>query len=112
MNTLTPRVVRIRRSGGIVVQDCDVYIGRLCTQGGWYLQASKWANPFSVSKYGIDQSLQLYREYIVERIERDPIYYDLSELHGASLGCWCGNGRGTKCHGNVLIDIITERNQC
>ena len=28
-------VVRLRRAQGVVVQDCDVYIGRACQQGGW-----------------------------------------------------------------------------
>lgn len=31
------RVVCLKRTGGEVVQDCDVYIGRRITQGGWNL---------------------------------------------------------------------------
>lgn len=40
-----PRVVRLRRQNGVVVQDCDLYVGRECTMGGWNLPRSKWAGP-------------------------------------------------------------------
>ena len=112
MNSLTPTVVRIRRKDGIIIQDCDLYIGRRCTQAGYNLQESKWANPFPVLKYGIDQSLLLYREYIIKRIDENPVLYNLSELQCKTLGCWCGTGRNVQCHGNVLIDIMKERNLC
>jgi hypothetical protein len=39
-------VVKLRRSGGQLVQGCDVYIGRAINQGGWNLPCSKWHNPF------------------------------------------------------------------
>ena len=45
---LLPRVVRIGRRGGKVLQDCDIYIGRAVQRGGWNLEASKWANPFKI----------------------------------------------------------------
>lgn len=44
------RVVRIRRKGGVVVQDCDVYIGRRMTQGGWNLKDSMFMNPLQSGK--------------------------------------------------------------
>lgn len=109
-----PSVVRIRRGvrngTSVVVQGCDVYIGRSCYQGGWSLSDSIWRNPFPISKYDIDTSLALYRQHILQKIETDPQTYDLTSLIGKTLGCWCGNGRAIKCHGNVLIDIMQEKN--
>ena len=35
-----PIVVRPRVKGGVIVQDCDIYIGRKQTQGGWNLKES------------------------------------------------------------------------
>ena len=32
------KVVKILRKGGNIVVDCDVYIGRRCTMGGWDLK--------------------------------------------------------------------------
>lgn len=114
MSSLEPKVVRIRRKVNkdgisVVVQDCDVYIGRRCTMSGWDLPDSKWANPFPAKKYGVEQCLTLYRNYIMTRIESDPITYDLRELCGKTLGCWCGTGRDVQCHGNVLIDIMRKK---
>jgi hypothetical protein len=42
-------VVHMKRAGGKVVQDCDVYIGRRMTMGGWNLPQSKWHNPFTIA---------------------------------------------------------------
>ncbi len=96
------RVVRIRRKGGKVVQDCDIYIGRQCYMGGWRLSKSKWANPFSVKKYGREESLKLYREYI---LENDELYHSLLELENKVLGCWC---KPNDCHGDILIELLYE----
>ena len=95
-------VVRIRRKNGVIVQDCDVYIGRAQNQGGWNLKSSKWANPFPVKTHGLSNSLTLYKEYITKRIDEDPITYDLNELRGKRLGCWCDN----RCHGDILVELI------
>ena len=35
---------------GVVVQDCDVYVGRKLFMGGWKLKQSKWHNPFKVEE--------------------------------------------------------------
>lgn len=103
------QVVRIQRKNGIIVQDCDVYIGRACNQGGWRLPSSIWHNPFSIKQYGRRECLQLYKEYIIKKISEQPDIYDISSLRDKRLGCWCGNGRDIECHGNILIDILEER---
>lgn len=93
-----PRVVRLRRREGRVVQDCDVYIGRACQQGGWDLPASKWANPFSVARYGsVRKVLRKFEEYLAERPD---LVAALPELAGQRLGCWC---HPNPCHGDVLV---------
>lgn len=96
-------VVRIQRKNGTVVQDCDVYIGRSCTRGGWNLKQSKWHNPFSVQIYGRDECLSRYKDYILGKIEEDPIFYNLEELRGKTLGCWC---KPERCHGDILREIL------
>lgn len=50
-------IVHLKRSNGVVVQDCDVYIGRACNMGGWRLSQSKWYNPYTVSSMEIWLSL-------------------------------------------------------
>lgn len=101
-----PRVVRLRRKGGRVVQDCDVYIGRECRKGGWDLPASKWANPFSLAKYGsLPVVLRKYREYIQGRPD---LLEALPELAGKRLGCWC---HPDPCHGGVLIELFKTQTQ-
>lgn len=92
-------VVRMKRSGGKVVQDCDVYIGRACHYGGWNLQESIWHNPFTVAKYGRDQVLRLYEE----RVRNSPFLMSkIHELRGKRLGCWC---KPLPCHGDILVNI-------
>lgn len=52
---MTTRVVRIRHKHGEVFVDCQVYIGRTVTRGGWNLQCSKWANPYRLGQDGLDR---------------------------------------------------------
>ena len=94
------RLVRMRRSGGKIVQDSDVYIGRDQYQGGWSLAKSKWANPFK----GPDRAkiVRQYEEHLLASPELMPA---LSELKGKSLGCWCAPDA---CHGDVLVKLVNK----
>jgi hypothetical protein len=80
-----------------------VYIGRSMQQYVRGADASKWANPFSVQRFGRDGALVRYREYIKASAE---LLEALDELDGAVLGCWCAPER---CHGNVLLEMLAER---
>lgn len=93
------KVVKIQRGE----DSCDIYIGNTCNEDGWDFHRSKWANPFPSSKYGKESSLERYRTYISVRIKADPITYDLEELRGKTLGCWC---KPEACHGDILIELL------
>lgn len=73
------RVVRIRRRGGAVVQDCDVYIGRNCFMGGWKLSQSKWHNPFPAKNGDNQTAVDKFRAYILKQPE---LMAALPELKG------------------------------
>jgi Domain of unknown function (DUF4326) len=94
------RVVRLRRKGGKVVQDCDVYIGRRLCMGGWNLAASKWANPFPVKDCAsAEEAIAKFEAYL---LASPKLIADLAELKGKTLGCWCKPG---PCHGDVLAKL-------
>jgi len=79
----------------------NLYIGR---NMNFYVEGaiqSKWHNPFPVKKYGRDQCLKLYEEYI----QTSNLMDDLSELIGKELGCWC---KPSTCHGDVLIKLLIK----
>lgn len=67
--------------------------------GGWKLPCSDFHNPFTARKYGLQQCLILYTEYLYSSwlVNRIP------ELRGKVLGCWCRPGL---CHGDVIIIIL------
>jgi hypothetical protein len=97
-------VVHLKRSKGVVVQDCDVYIGRNIYMGGWSLKQSKWANPFSIRQSGSrEASVTLYERWVREKPD---LLECLPELVGKRLGCWCSP---ELCHGDVLIKLMKER---
>lgn len=96
------KVVRIRRSNGKIVQDCDIYIGRACSMGNWNLKASKWGNPFKLSEYSLDEALKKYEEYVRNNKE---LIASLPELAGKLIGCWC---YPKPCHGDILIKLLKE----
>ena len=94
-------VVRIQRRGGVVVQDCDVYIGRACFRGGWELTQSPFYNPFKVGRDGsIEEVLAKYEAHVRSRPDLVAL---LPSLRGKRLGCWCKPG---PCHGDVLVRML------
>ena len=73
-------------------QHFDIYIGR----------PSKWGNPFEIGKDGNRQQvIDKFRNYILN----SELLYDIMELDGKILGCWCSP---KACHGDVLVEIIEE----
>jgi len=102
-----PTVVKIRRRGGVVVQGCDVYIGRACFRGGWELPQSKWYNPFTVLSSGsAAAAVRSYERYIRDQPD---LLESIPELYGKTLGCWCKTAPAVPCHGDVLVALATER---
>ncbi len=82
-----------------------VYIGRNMSLYIPGAIGSKWSNPFSVKKYGRDDCLVMYKEYILKNTE---LLNQLGELEGKELGCWC---YPAKCHGDILIEILNDKNK-
>ena len=77
----------------------NVYIGRK----KYPLEASKWANPYPISKTE-------NRETVVNRFEfyirnNGQLLKDIHQLKGKNLGCWCAPKR---CHGNILQQLVKE----
>jgi hypothetical protein len=82
-----------------------LYIGRNMSFYVAGSDKSKWSNPFSLKKFGRDECLKLYEEYIIKNTE---LYNALDELDGLTLGCWCAP---SKCHGDVLIKLLEQKKQ-
>lgn len=79
-----------------------VYVGRQCTQGGWRLPASQFANPFRAQRVGgAAKAVALYREWLRGRPEL--VAVARVALRGKRLGCWCASGMA--CHARVLAEI-------
>nr|QBK92664.1 MAG: protein of unknown function DUF4326 [Pithovirus LCPAC401] len=108
-----PVPVRIKIKGGVIIQDCDVYVGRRCTMGGWNdvpqvaKGNAKWCNPFK-GPLGVEK----YDSYIRNSIKSDPtMVTDLKSFGGKTLGCFCNN-QGTidnpLCHATVIAKIYSE----
>jgi hypothetical protein len=99
-----PTVVHIKRKGGKVIVNCDVYIGRALYQGGWRLPGSKWANPYKLQKDGGGRA-QALADYEAHVRRKPELMAALPELGGKRLGCWC---KPLPCHGDVLVRLYAE----
>lgn len=107
---MTASVVDIHKKKGIR-PEYDVYIGRQIRYRNqhtfdlrefWY-EPSKWHNP--------NLRLNDYKIYIEICIEKEPEKYDLNELRGKRLGCWCittDSIENPVCHGQILMKLIAE----
>jgi len=82
------RVVNIR------VSQYDIYIGR----------PSKWGNPYRIGVDGTrEEVIEKYKVFIRNRPD---LLGSLEELRGKRLGCFCAP---LACHGDVLVEILEER---
>ncbi len=99
---MTGKVVHVRGS-----LPYEVYIGRPMPHYG--LNGSKYANPFTVKRWGLKEALRLYEK----RIRSDEVLMNqVHRLRGATLACWCApKDRAltvedeTVCHGQILLRL-------
>lgn len=112
----------MKREKGKVFQDCEVYIGRQVSKGGWKLTKSIFANPYIVGKktyakhsgeyiHVVDHedSIIKYWNMIVAGKVDLKSYEEISvmrralpALRGKVLGCWCKKMGDELCHGDIL----------
>jgi hypothetical protein len=84
-----------------------VYLGRPNhrgkNRGGWDLDGSPFANPFSVTRYGPDEAYARFQEYLLDH--PDLIDQAVRELAGAAAYCcWCADL--DKCHASFVATIV------
>jgi hypothetical protein len=84
----------------------DVYIGRAGKgQGGYF--GNPFRVPHGVPRHRILDILVEYREWFLERVEREPVFRArVLALRGKRLGCFCKPG---PCHGDVIAKWIDEQ---
>ena len=88
------------------VSEFDVYIGR----------PSKWGNPYThlvgykdtIHVDSVEEAVEHYEVWIREQINFDPEKYNLDELRGRVLGCYCKPG---PCHGDILVKLCDDNNK-
>ena len=69
-----------------------IYVGR----------PSKWGNPFAIGKDGTRaEVIEKYREWVTEA-SADGNLFDVRELRGKDLVCWCAP---EPCHADVLMEL-------
>ena len=109
--------VRGRDRKALLADPNFCYVGRRCA--GW--AGSKWGNPFRVQRQrfrAVDgsccataaEAVARYEDWIIRNILRDGEMYDVTELMGKVLGCWCVDWDGTgeparPCHAVVLARL-------
>jgi hypothetical protein len=80
-----------------------LYVGRVWRRRPYDLDPSDWRNPFRTKKYGLERSLRLYREHVLNSPELMPC---LPELRGKILACFCEPGE--PCHADILIELLEQ----
>jgi len=79
-----------------------MYIGRNMSYYVPGTTKSKWCNPFTLKKFTLARSLELYEAYV---INEPNLYNSLEELRGKELGCWC---KPSGCHGDILMKLLGD----
>ena len=79
-----------------------VYIGRDMSHAFPGAVGSKWGNPFPLSEYERETSLEFYEKDL--RVNSE-LMNSIGELEGKEIGCWC---KPEACHRDILIRIFNE----
>jgi len=87
--------VQRRRTRGWGMPENTIYVGR----------PSRWGNPYPVLTYGRQGSVERFRKYALDRLDREPDWLD--PLYGKDLACWCP--LNLLCHADVLLELLKER---
>lgn len=78
----------------------NVYVGRsgriFVNKEYFAYPGSKWQNPFTVKKYGLEQCIELYKQHLKE----SKLIEQVGELKGKNLGCFCDQTE--VCHAQIL----------
>ena len=64
---------------------------------------SQWSNPYAFLNYSVDESMSLFRRYLLSRADLEEF---LSPLSGAEMICDCS--LGTRCHGRIIEGVFHE----
>jgi len=94
---MKPKRIQRKRTKGWRMPENTVYVGR----------GSKWGNQYKVSKHlTVAETVSLYKKCIVSCVRRNPGFWNLSELKGKNLACWCPLDK--ECHADILLEIANE----
>lgn len=104
---ITSRVRIRRRRDGTIIQDCDRYVGRRVTYGGWDLPDDDFRNPISAKSVGSAQeAVRRYMGYLCGT-RRDLLERILAgELRGKRLGCFCEPDQPS--HADILAELSDD----
>ena len=94
-----------------------VYVGRrgrifIKERGGgkhvFHYKDSEWCNPFKLTEYSLEESLEKYENYLCRKLDDDPDALErFRHLSFASeIGCFCDPSQ--KCHRDVILKILRE----
>ncbi len=64
---------------------------------------SRYGNPFSIKEYGREKCLQLFKDYLDDKVSNG---FDLSPLKGKDLACICKPHE--LCHGDIILSKLKE----
>lgn len=63
-----------------------------------------FGNPFKMEQYGRDECIRLFREYFLERVEKDAVFREaVLSLRGKRLGCFC---KPQECHADTIKEWL------
>ncbi len=73
----------------------------------FHYSQSEWANPYTVKKYPNGKALELYEEYLTEKLTNGAALGRFLKLFDAEqIGCFCDPGM--PCHRNIILRKLQE----
>jgi Domain of unknown function (DUF4326) len=108
MNDAKPVRIQRERTKGFNLQAASpngLLVVSVCRPG-------KWGNPHKISDHDGDASkvVKMYEADLMNLILKDkngtPLFYQLNELKGKNLACFCGLDQD--CHADLLLELSSK----
>jgi hypothetical protein len=77
--------------------------GKLPLNAKLITRISRYGNPFKVEEHGREKCLQLFKDYLDDKVKHG---FDLTPLKGKDLACICA--MDVKCHGDIILSKLKE----
>ena len=102
-----PNHILVTRNGRIFITNKDKPLNDPQRKEIFHYPKSIWCNPYTLKKYSLEKSLELYKKHIRKLLQNQQNLIKFNELLKVDeIACFCDED--SPCHRNIIIEMLKE----